>query len=79
MISLALRLFSYLSGVKKFRSEIPGTNKISNYWATGISVVAHMKNPKIPAMHFNTRYICTTQQWFGGGMDVTPSNKSPPI
>ena len=34
-----------------------------------------MKNPMIPAMHFNTRYICTTQDWFGGGMDVTPSIK----
>ena len=35
----------------------------------------HMQNPHIPAMHFNTRYICTTQNWFGGGMDVTPSIK----
>ena len=34
-----------------------------------------MKNPHIPAMHFNTRYICTTQDWFGGGMDVTPAIK----
>ena len=33
----------------------------------------HMKNPHIPAMHFNTRFISTTQNWFGGGMDVTPS------
>ena len=35
----------------------------------------HMKNPLIPAMHFNTRFICTTHEWFGGGMDVTPSKK----
>ena len=35
----------------------------------------HMKNPLIPAMHFNTRYISTTYDWFGGGMDVTPSKK----
>ena len=35
----------------------------------------HMKNPLIPAMHFNTRYICTTFDWFGGGIDVTPSKK----
>jgi coproporphyrinogen III oxidase len=34
-----------------------------------------MQNPHIPAMHFNTRYICTTQNWFGGGMDVTPTIK----
>ena len=35
----------------------------------------HMQNPHIPAMHFNTRYIFTTQNWFGGGMDVTPTIK----
>ena len=34
-----------------------------------------MQNPHIPAMHFNTRYICTTKNWFGGGMDVTPAIK----
>ena len=39
------------------------------------TVAMHMKNPLIPAMHFNTRYICTKQEWFGGGMDVTPSKK----
>jgi len=60
---------------KKFKRNILGANKNSRFWASGISVVMHMKNPLIPAMHFNTRYISTTQQWFGGGMDVTPSKK----
>ena len=69
--------FSEVSGKfdKKFRSQILGANKNPNYWASGISVVAHMKNPKIPAMHFNTRFIVTSQSWFGGGMDATPAIK----
>ncbi len=59
----------------KIKKNIPGTKKNSNFWASGISVVMHMKNPHIPAMHFNTRYIYTSQGWFGGGIDVTPCIK----
>ena len=58
---------------KKFQKNIPGAQTDPRFWASGISVVMHMKNPLIPAMHFNTRYICTKKNWFGGGMDVTPS------
>ena len=68
---------STVSGIfhKKFRNKILGANKNGKYWATGISVVAHMRNPKMPAIHFNTRFIVTSKSWFGGGMDVTPSFK----
>ena len=58
---------------KKFARKIPGTNTSTHFWSSGISVVLHPKNPKIPAMHFNTRFICTKKSWFGGGMDLTPS------
>ncbi|MDC3231848.1 coproporphyrinogen III oxidase, partial [Candidatus Pelagibacter sp.] len=60
---------------KKFQKNIPGAQKDPRFWASGLSVVMHMKNPLIPAMHFNTRYICTSFDWFGGGIDVTPSKR----
>ena len=67
--------FSKVHGTfpKQFQKNIPGAKKNPRFWASGVSVVMHMKNPLIPAMHFNTRYICTNHSWFGGGMDVTPS------
>ena len=68
---------STVSGIfpKRFRSKVLGAEKNGKYWASGVSVVAHMKNPKIPAIHFNTRFIVTSKEWFGGGMDATPSYK----
>ena len=60
---------------KKFQKNILGAEKDPSFWASGISIVMHMQNPHIPAMHFNTRFICTKKNWFGGGMYVTPAIK----
>ncbi|WP_417905181.1 oxygen-dependent coproporphyrinogen oxidase [Candidatus Tisiphia endosymbiont of Micropterix aruncella] len=56
----------------EFSKNIPGTENSRQFFATGISIVAHLTSPLIPAVHFNTRYIETTNHWFGGGGDLTP-------